>query len=99
MKVTISLFALVLSASFTFAADQAGAKPEGAKPEGEKAKPDLEAVFAKKDTNADGKLSKEEFTAKAKDAAKSEKQFGNRDKDKDNFITKEEFTSHKKKDA
>ena len=93
MKFNITLLALALSASFTFAAD------EPAKAAGEKPKHNPEEAFKKKDTNADGKLSKEEFTANAKDAAKSEKQFGNKDKDKDNFVTKEEFTAPGKKKA
>ncbi len=97
MKITAVLFALLVSASFTFAADkpEGGAKPEGGKkPEGaEKAKPDLAAVFAKKDGNGDGKLSKEEFLKGAKDAAKAEKQFTAKDKDKDGSLSKEEFTT------
>jgi Ca2+-binding EF-hand superfamily protein len=63
----------------------------------DKPKPDPAAVFGKKDTNADGKLSKEEFVAKAKDAAKAEQQFAARDKDKDGFVSKEEFTAVGKK--
>jgi len=89
MKSIITAFALIVGTSFTFAADPAK-KPE------EKAKPNLEEAFKKKDANADGKLSKEEFTAKAKDAAKAEKQFTNKDKDKDSFVSKEEFTAAKK---
>lgn len=95
MKITAALFALLVSASFAFAADEK--KPaEGAKP-----KPDPAAVFSKKDKNGDGKLSKEEFTANAKDAAKSEKQFTMKDKDKDGSVSKEEFTAApaKKKEA
>lgn len=95
MKITVALFTLLVSASFTFAADTAkpGKPADGAA----KPKPDLAAVFAKKDTNGDGKLSKEEFTAKAKDAAKAEKQFAARDKDKDGSVSKEEFTAPGKK--
>lgn len=65
----------------------AGAAP--AKP-----KPDPAAMFAKKDTNSDGKLSKEEFMAKAKDAAKTEAQFTAKDTDKDGSVSKEEYMAH-----
>ena len=70
--------------------------------EKEKKKQDPAAVFAKKDANGDGKLSKEEFLKGQKDAAKAEKSFGARDKDGDGSISKEEFTAapkKKKKDA
>ncbi|MEZ0386893.1 MAG: hypothetical protein ACAI34_07500, partial [Verrucomicrobium sp.] len=65
MKITAALLALLFSASFTFAADEAK-KPEGDKPKGP-----TEAAFTKKDGNGDGKLTKEEFTKDAKDAAKA----------------------------
>jgi Ca2+-binding EF-hand superfamily protein len=78
MKITSIFVALLMSVSFGFAA------------EGNK-KPDPAAVFAKKDKDGDGKLSKEEFVANAKDAAKAEEAFANRDKDKDGFVSKEEF--------
>jgi Ca2+-binding EF-hand superfamily protein len=68
----------------------------------DKPKQDPEKVFAKKDANGDGKLSKEEFLKDAKDAAKSEKGFAAKDKDGDGSLSKEEFTAapkKKKKDA
>src|SRR6476659_4143220 len=82
MKLTSILFGLLLAASLSYAAD------EPKKKEGDK--PDKGAVFAKKDKNGDGKLSKEEFTANSKDAAKSEAAFTAMDKDKDGFVSKEE---------
>lgn len=91
MKITTTLFALLISASFSFAAE--GDK----KPEGDKPKPDLAAVFAKKDKDSNGKVTKEEFLAGSKDAAKSEKQFAAKDADKDGSLTKEEFTAPGKK--
>jgi Ca2+-binding EF-hand superfamily protein len=95
MKITSILFALLATASFSFAAEGDAKKPaEGDKPK----KPyDAAAAFAKKDANGDGKLSKEEFTKGAKDAAKAETQFTARDKDKDGSVSKEEFTAAPKK--
>ena len=93
MKVTSILFALLVATSFSFGADEAKKK------EGDKPKADPAAAFAKKDANGDGKLSKEEFTKGAKDAAKAETQFTARDKDKDGSVSKEEFmAAGKKKD-
>lgn len=92
MKITAVLFALIVTASVSFAAEGEKKPAEGAKP-AEGKKPDAAAVFAKKDKDGNGKLSKEEFTANAKDAAKAEKQFANKDKDKDGSVSKEEFTA------
>jgi Ca2+-binding EF-hand superfamily protein len=94
MKISSILVALLVSVSLAVAA-------EGDKPKQPKAKPAPEEVFKKKDTNADSKLSKEEFLASAKDdaaKAKMEKQFAAKDKDKDGFLTLDEFkaTSPKK---
>ncbi|CAN5901648.1 hypothetical protein BH11VER1_BH11VER1_11680 [soil metagenome] len=85
MKITALLFALLLSASMTYAADA------------EKPKPNPEEMFKKKDANGDGKVSKEEFTKGAKDAAKAEATFTAKDKDKDGSLTKEEFAAGGKK--
>lgn len=81
MKITALLFAILLSASMTYAAD------------GDKPKPNPEEMFKKKDGNGDGKVSKEEFTKGTKDAAKAEAAFTAKDKDKDGSLTKEEFTA------
>ena len=54
-------------------------------------KPDSEMIFSKKDKDEDGFLSKEDFTAGAKDATKAESAFSKRDKDSDGKISKEEF--------
>ena len=56
-----------------------------------KPKRDLDAMFKKLDANADNSVSKDEFVAKRKDAAKAEAAFGKRDKDGDGKITLEEF--------
>ena len=98
MKSIITLLTIAGIASVSFGADDAG-KGKGEKGKG---KPDMAAVFAKKDANGDGKLSKEEFTKGAKDAAKAETQFAAKDKDKDGNLTLEEFkatTGKKKKEA
>lgn len=89
MKVTSILFALLVATSFSFAADE--------KKEGDKPKADPAAMFAKKDANGDGKVSKEEFLKGAKDAAKAEEAFAKKDKDKDGSLTKEEFAAGGKK--
>jgi Ca2+-binding EF-hand superfamily protein len=56
-----------------------------------KKKPDMEAIFNKKDADKDGFVSKEEFVAKAKDPAKLEPAFAKKDKDADGKLSKEEF--------
>ena len=85
MKRIITTFiALAFSAAFITTA-------EARKAAGGKAKEDLEATFTKKDTNSDGFLSKEEFTAGAKNIAKAEKAFAKKDKDGDGKLSKEEF--------
>jgi Ca2+-binding EF-hand superfamily protein len=61
----------------------------------DKPKKDPEAAFKKLDKNSDGKVSKEEFTAGAKDAAKAEKAFAKLDKDNDGSLTLEEFKARK----
>lgn len=100
MKAVTSFLAiLALSAVTSFAAD--GDAPK--KPEGDKGKPKLspEEMFAKKDADKDGKVSKAEYLKGAKDAAKAEASFTAKDKDKDGSLSKEEFTAapKKKKDA
>lgn len=62
----------------------------------EKKEVDRSALFTKLDTDKDGKLSKEEFVARAKtDEAKERagKQFARIDKDKDGSLSKEEFVN------
>ncbi len=62
----------------------------------DKPKKDPDAAFKKMDKNSDGKVSKEEFVASAKDAAKADKAFAQKDKDNDGFLTLEEFKATKK---
>jgi Ca2+-binding EF-hand superfamily protein len=54
-------------------------------------KPDLEKAFKNRDKNGDSFISKEEFTAGAKDATRAEAAFGRKDKDSDGKLSKEEF--------
>lgn len=78
---------MMLALCFAFAAPVMAA---------DKPKRDPEAAFKKLDKNGDGKVSKEEFTAKAKDAAKADKAFAKLDKNGDGFLTLEEFKGAKK---
>lgn len=87
---TLTSLAAVLALSLSLnAADEK--KPAAGADAAAKPKVDPAAAFAKKDANSDGKLSKEEFMAKTKDAAKSEAQFTAKDKDKDGSVSKEEY--------
>lgn len=92
MKIILTLGALLLSATLTFAAD--GEKPR--KPAEGGARPNPEEIFKKLDANSDGAISKEEYLAspRAKEnAERAEKSFTSRDKDKDGKLSKEEFTA------
>lgn len=85
MKRIITIIAaLAFSAVFIQAADEAK------KPEGEKKKADPEAAWAKMSGGKES-VTKEEFTAKAKDKAKAEATFDKKDANKDGKLTKEEF--------
>jgi Ca2+-binding EF-hand superfamily protein len=91
--ITTILTTLAFASLVSYGADEA---------KKDKPKVDPAEAFAKKDTNSDGKLSKEEFMAKQKDAAKAETTFAAKDKDKDGSLSKEEFMAQgkkKKKDA
>jgi len=63
----------------------------------DKPKKDPEVAFKKLDTNSDGKVSKDEYKAKAKDAEKADKAFAKLDKNSDGFLSLEEFTPKPKK--
>ena len=88
MKALTTIIAVLAMSTFAVNAQDAKA---------EKPKQDPEAFFKKKDANADGKVSKEEFTKGAKDAAKAEASFTAKDKDKDGNLTLEEFKAGGKK--
>jgi Ca2+-binding EF-hand superfamily protein len=97
MKAIIATALISALALPAFAADDA--KDGDKKPA--KKRPTPEAVFKKKDTNADGFLSKDEFVAKMKDAEKAAKAFTRKDKDGDGKLSLDEFKPKlkKKKDA
>ena len=63
-------------------------------------KPKPEEAFKKLDTNADSKLSKEEFVGKkaGEKATKAEELFKKKDKNNDGFLDLEEFKASGKKD-
>lgn len=90
MKLITTILATLAFASISIHAADEAKKTE-------KPKVDPEKAFAKKDTNSDGKLTKEEFLKGAKDAAKSETQFGAKDKDKSGDLSKEEYMAQGKK--
>ncbi|MBM3866792.1 MAG: hypothetical protein FJ381_13045 [Verrucomicrobia bacterium] len=53
--------------------------------------------FAAMDTDKDGKVSKKEYVAAQKDAAKAESRFAQLDTDKDGFLTRAEMAAGQKK--
>ena len=104
MKSIITLCALLLSVSFTFAdADKPKPPGDGKKPPGENGKPpgengkprgNPEEHFKKLDANGDGEVSKAEHDASPmaqKDPERANKSFEHRDKDKNGSLSKEEF--------
>jgi hypothetical protein len=85
-RIITTIAAFAVSAAFVTAAE-AGKKPaEGAA----KPKADPAAAWAKLAGDKES-VTKEEFTAKAKDKAKAEATFGKKDKNADGKLTKEEF--------
>ena len=88
MKRIITMFAaLAISAAFVQAADA---------PKGEKKKHDPEEMW-KKIAGDKESVTKEEFTANAKDKEKAGAMFDKKDANKDGKLTKEEFMAHGKK--
>lgn len=89
-RIISTLAALVISVAFVQTASAAK------KPEGEKKKADPEAAWAKVSGGKES-VTKEEFSAKSKDKAKSDATFDKKDANKDGKLTKEEFTAKKAK--
>jgi len=77
----LSVLAVTLGLSGMAAAEEGAKKGKG------------KDAFAKMDTNSDGKLSEEEFTAGKSDKAleNAKKKFATLDADKDGSVTKEEM--------
>ncbi|MEO6754093.1 MAG: hypothetical protein ABIP85_20115 [Chthoniobacteraceae bacterium] len=93
-RIITTIAALAFSAMIIQAADAPAAPAAPAA--GEKKKPDPEAAWAKMSGGKES-VTKEEFTAKAKDKAKAEALFDKKDANKDGKLTKEEFMAHGKK--
>lgn len=53
----------------------------------------LQEIFARKDRNHDGYLSRDEFIARSKDVGKSTRVFIKKDKNGDNRLTEQEFAT------
>jgi iduronate 2-sulfatase len=68
-----------------------GGKP-GEKPSA-RPRQDRAAMFARRDANGDGRLSREEFLAGQPDPDEAPKRFVAFDADKDGFLSKEEFVT------
>lgn len=92
--ITHTAAALVAAAIFTAPAWGKDDKKDGGK-KGNGLGPKAEAVFKKKDTDGDGKLTLAEFTAGIPEnrKAKAETRFKKLDKDTDGFVTVEELKS------
>ena len=67
------------------------ARTEVTPPTSAKIKTDRDALFASKDTNHDGQLSREKFLAGQSDPAAAPARFLRFDRDKDNVLTQGEF--------
>jgi iduronate 2-sulfatase len=74
-------------------ATQPEAKPQIAGPKPAAARPttDRAALFARKDTNKDGKLTREEFLAGQPDPDRAPERFTRFDTNKDGVLSREEF--------
>lgn len=86
-RIITALAALAISVSFVATSHAADA---------EKKKHDPEEAW-KKVAGDKESVTKEEFTANAKDKAKAEAMFDKKDANKDGKLTKEEFMAHGKK--
>ena len=75
-------------------AKQPEGKPQiSSKPDSAKQKTDRTALFERKDSNRDGKLTREEFLANQPDPEEAPKRFVRFDRDKDGELSRDEFIS------
>jgi len=97
-RIITTIAALAISAAFVQAADAPAdpAKPATPPAAGEKKRPDPEAQW-KKIAGDKESVTKEEFTANAKDKEKAAALFDRKDTNHDGKLTKEEFLAHGKK--
>jgi iduronate 2-sulfatase len=79
------------------AGHQEAKAPWRAQTQGGTGKTDRAALFERKDTDKDGKLSREEFLAKQPDPDKAPARFIEFDIDKDGFLSRDEFIHMGKK--
>jgi iduronate 2-sulfatase len=69
----------------------AGKSAQGKRAAGSRPAQNRAVLFEKKDTNHDGRLSREEFLANQPDPAAAPARFQKFDADKDSFLSKDEF--------
>lgn len=75
----------------------AAAPAEKAGKKGQHKKRDFDKVFARRDTNSDGFIAKDEFTSGAKDPVKAGKAFAKLDDDGNGKVSKAEFIAGREK--
>ncbi|MEI6675588.1 MAG: hypothetical protein WCO57_10450 [Verrucomicrobiota bacterium] len=90
-------YSLLLTFSLALALPLHAACPNKRAANQTKAKPNPQEIFNQKDTNHDGSLSKEEFSAGVKDATKAAENFARKDKDSDGKLSLAEFTGKEEK--
>ncbi len=88
-KLTVITLALASAGAFgaVAIAQDEGTRPE--RPEGGRGRPDPQEIFARMDSDGDGKVSKAEYVAFATKMA--EERFGNMDKDGDGFVVPDDM--------
>jgi Ca2+-binding EF-hand superfamily protein len=90
---------LLLAFAITTVIGLGAARAQETKKPPERQRKSVEEIFKEKDTNKDGKLSKEEFLAGVPEARKAaaEKRFAAMDTNKDGYVTPEEMKAAREK--